>query len=161
MKAFLMYRNRDLDPQQLLIRREKDSRHSRGAEQGLSLQQALPWNEAALRQDLGLGVLFKAMSLGDNFLFEAAQVAVLSSLTDLEVIRYRQHILADSLKNSAIVQDIYQIAMEAIEGETEELLELLHPLSRRHTAKSRGGAANVRRHAEAAQECRRATCGWV
>jgi len=58
MKAFLMYRNRDLDPQQLLIRREKDSRHSRGAEQGLSLQQMLPWNAAALRQDLGLDVLF-------------------------------------------------------------------------------------------------------
>ncbi len=132
MKAFLMYRNRDLDPQQLLIRRERDSRHNRGAEQGLSLQQVLPWNEAALRQDLGLDVLFKAMSLGDNFLFEAAQVAVLSSLTDLQVIRYRQHILADSLKNSAIVQDIYQIAMEAIEGE-RKILELLHPLSRRHT----------------------------
>ena len=117
MKAFLMYRNRDLDPQLLLIRREKDSRHSRGAEQELSLQQMLPWNAAALRQDLGLDVLFKAMSLGDNFLFEAAQVAVLSSLTDLEVISYRQHILADSLKNSAILQEIYRIAMEAIEGE--------------------------------------------
>lgn len=117
MKAFLMYRNRDFDPQQLLIRREKELRHNRGADQGLNLQQVLPWNEAALRQDLGLDILFKAMSLGDRFLFEVAQVGVLSSLTDLGVIRYRQHILADSLKNAAIIQDMYQIAMDAMEGE--------------------------------------------
>ena len=44
-------------------------------------------------------------------------MAVLSSLTELPAIRYRQHVLADSLKNALIVRDIYQIAMDAIEGE--------------------------------------------
>ncbi len=117
MKAFLMHRDRDFDPSQLLIRRERELRYNRGADQSLSLQPALPWNEEALRQDLGLDVLFKAMSAGDKFLFEVAQVAMLSSLTDLGAIRYRQHILADSLKNAPIVRDIYQIAMDAIEGE--------------------------------------------
>jgi hypothetical protein len=93
-------------------------RHNRGsADQGLNLQQILPWNEAALRQDLGLDILFNAMSQGDRFLLEVAQVAVLSSLTDLDAIRYRQHVLADCLKNAQIVKDMYQIAIDAIEGE--------------------------------------------
>ena len=77
----------------------------------------LPWNEEALRQDLGLDVLFNAMAQGDKFLFEVAHVAVLSSLTDLAPYDYRQHVLADSLKNAQIVRDIYQIAIDAIEGE--------------------------------------------
>ena len=57
------------------------------------------------------------MAQGDRFLFEVAHVAVLSSLTDLGAIRFRQHILADSLQNAQIVRDIYQIAIDAIEGE--------------------------------------------
>jgi DNA mismatch repair ATPase MutS len=119
MKAFLMYRDRDFDPQQLLVRRETELRHSRGrdTDQALDLRKALPWNEEALRQDLGLDILFNAMSQGDRFLFEVAQVAVLSSLTDLEAIRYRQYVLADSVKNASIVRDVYQIAIDAIEGE--------------------------------------------
>ena len=117
MKALLLFMDRDFDPQQLLVRREKELRYSRGAEQGPSLRQMLPWNEAALRQDLGLDVLFRTMAAGDRFLFDVAQVAVLSSLTNLPAIRYRQDILADSLRNVQIVRDIYQIAVEAIEGE--------------------------------------------
>lgn len=118
MKAFLMYRDRDFDAPQLLIRREKELRHNRGGgDQTLNLQQVLPWNELALRQDLGVDVVCNAMAAGDRFLFEVAQVAILSSLTDLDVIHYRQHILADSLNNAAIVRDIYQIAIDAMEGE--------------------------------------------
>jgi len=74
MKAYLMHRNRDFDPQQLLVRRDKELRYHRGNEQGLELQQLLPWNEAALRQDLGLDIVFNAMAAGDRFLFEVAQV---------------------------------------------------------------------------------------
>jgi DNA mismatch repair ATPase MutS len=117
MKAFLMYRDRDFDPQQLLIRRERELRQRRGSEEGLSLKQALPWNEATLRQDLGLDILFNAMCQGDKFLFDVAQVAILSSLTDLDTIRYRQRILADALKNEAIIRGIYQIAIDTIEAE--------------------------------------------
>jgi DNA mismatch repair ATPase MutS len=92
MKAFLMYRDRDFD-----------------------LQQKLPWNEEALMQDLELGTLFNAMSLGDKLLFEVAKKAVLGGVNnDPETIRYRQSILKDCLKNSTIVRDIYQIPIEAI-----------------------------------------------
>jgi DNA mismatch repair ATPase MutS len=116
MKAFLMYRDRDFDSQQVLSRRERELR-PRNADQALNLQQLLPWNEEALRQDLGLDVLVNAMALGDNFLFEVAKVALLSSVTDLETILYRQHVFSDCLKNAQIVRDIYQLAVEAIEGE--------------------------------------------
>ena len=103
MKAFLMYRDRDFDPQQLLARRERELRHGRGNEQGLELRQVLPWNEAALRQDLGLDILCNAMALGDRFLFDVATVGLLSSLTDVDLIRYRQHVYRDCLKNEQIV----------------------------------------------------------
>jgi DNA mismatch repair ATPase MutS len=118
MKAFLMYRDRDFDPQQVLARRAKEIRR----DQGPNLEQLLPWNEQALRQDLGLDILFNAMAGGDNFLFEVAQFSVLSSVTDLDTIRYRQHILRDCLKHESIVRDIYQLAIEAIEGERKNYL---------------------------------------
>ncbi len=117
MKAFLMYRNQDFDPQQLLTRRERELRHRRGSEEELNLQQLLPWNESDLRQDLGLDVLCRGMAQRDPFLFEVALIGVLSSVTDLGTVRYRQHILSDSLKNAPIVRDIYQIALDAIEAE--------------------------------------------
>ena len=50
MKAFLMYRDRDFDPQQLLSGREKEARFRR-SDQKLSLERLLPWNAQALRQD--------------------------------------------------------------------------------------------------------------
>jgi len=97
MKAFLMYRDCDFD-----------------------LQQKLPWNEQALTQDLELDALFNAMACGDKFLFEVAKKATLSSLTDPDTILYRQNILKDCLKNPSIVREIYDIAIESIEGEKKE-----------------------------------------
>jgi DNA mismatch repair ATPase MutS len=95
MKAFLMYRDRDFD-----------------------LQGKLPWNEQALTQDLELNTLFNAMAGSDEFLFEVAQKAVLSGLSnDLDTILYRQEILKDCLKNPSVVRGIYDIAVETIERE--------------------------------------------
>lgn len=94
MKAFLLYRNRDLD-----------------------LQQKLPPQAQALIQDLELDTLFKAMALGDTFLHEVIQQVVLSSVTDLDIIHYRQQILQDCLNNASLVREIYALAVEAIAGE--------------------------------------------
>jgi DNA mismatch repair ATPase MutS len=94
MKAFLMYKDHDFD-----------------------LQRKFPPNEQALTQDLELNMLFNAMALDDEILFEVAKKAVLSSLSnDLDTILYRQNILKDCLKNSSIVRDIYDIAVEAIDS---------------------------------------------
>ena len=116
MKAFLMYRDRDFDPRQLLRRRERDLR-PHNPDKSLDLRQMLPWNADPLTQDLGLEVLFNAMASGDRVLFEVAYVALLSPVSDVETIRYRQRIFVDCLTNPEIVRDIYRIAMDAIEGE--------------------------------------------
>lgn len=92
MKVFLMHKDRDFD-----------------------LKQELPWNHQALMQDLELNTLFNAMAYGDKFLFEVAQSAVLSGLSnDPETIRYRQDILRDCLNNPSIVVDLYNLSVEAI-----------------------------------------------
>ncbi|QGP93802.1 DNA mismatch repair protein MutS [Neomoorella glycerini] len=102
MKVFLMFKDHDFD-----------------------LQEKLPWNEQALTQDLELNTLFNAMALGDKFLFDVAQKAVLSGLNnDLETVLYRQDILRDCLKNSAIVRAIYDIAVESIEKEKKNYLSI-------------------------------------
>jgi DNA mismatch repair ATPase MutS len=121
MKAFLMHRDSDFDPRQILARRERETHSYKRNEQGLELQQLLPWNEAALRQDLGLDLVCGAMAAGDRFLFEVAQVAILSSITELDVILYRQDAYADCAKNPQIVREMYQIAIEAIEGERKNI----------------------------------------
>src|SRR5437870_4167277 len=102
MKAFLMYQDHDFD-----------------------LQRKLPPNAQALIQDLELHTLFNAMALGDKFIFEVTRKAVLSSVTDLDTIRYRQHILQDCLNNASIIREIYTIAVEAIESEKKHYLGFL------------------------------------
>ncbi len=94
MKAFLLYPDQDVD-----------------------LQQPLPSNEQALIQDLELTTLFNAMALGDPFLFEVAKKVVLSSLIDLDTIRYRQQILQDCLNNAPVIREMYTLAVEAIARE--------------------------------------------
>ncbi len=93
MKVFLMYPDRDFEA-----------------------KQKLPFNEAALTQDLELNTLFTAMARGDEFPFDVAKQAILSSLDSPDAIRYRQEILKDCLKNPAIVREIYRIPIESIEN---------------------------------------------
>jgi hypothetical protein len=91
MKAFLMHRDKDF-----FLPREP-----------------LP-NEEALTQDLELTTLFDALAGDDEFLFNVARTAVLSSLTDPEAIVYRQRVLADCLEQPSVVIDLYNLAVEAI-----------------------------------------------
>lgn len=94
MKAWLMHRDRDFD-----------------------INAGLPPRADDLVEDLDLAPLFDAMSLGDKFLREVAVRAVLTSLTDAEEIAYRQEILRDSFEHPDVVREIYDLAVEAIEGE--------------------------------------------
>ena len=94
MKAFLMYWDQDFD-----------------------LGRTLPAQEPALTRDLGLDTLFDTMARGDRFLRTVAKAAVLSTLDDPGRIRYRQRILNDCLERPALVRQIYDLAVEAIEAE--------------------------------------------
>jgi hypothetical protein len=93
VKVFLMHRDRDFD-----------------------LDCEPPVAEDALVRDLELETLFAAMAAGDRYLFEIARRAVLLSLTEPEQIRYRQRVLADCLERRTVVRQIYELAVEAVEG---------------------------------------------
>jgi hypothetical protein len=116
MKAFLLYKDRDFDLDQLLPRRDKEvgTRHADRA--ALDLAQLLPWNHAELIADLGLDALIDAMAGDDRFLRDVATAVLLSGETDPAAIRYRQAIYADCVGNADVVRGIYRIAVEANEG---------------------------------------------
>ena len=116
MKAFLSYPDRDLDPTLLLSRREQATYH-RNKDPALDLPHALPWNHAELAQDLGLDILLDAMARGDQFLREAALIGLLGGVTDERTIRYRQDVFRDSLMDRAVVREMYDIAVKALQGE--------------------------------------------
>jgi DNA mismatch repair ATPase MutS len=102
MKAYLLYRDQDFD-----------------------LQQPFPPNEQALTQDLELDTLFNAMALDDKFLLEVARKVLLTSVNDLNTLRYRQSILQDCLNNAALVREIYALAVDAIVSEKRNFWGLL------------------------------------
>jgi DNA mismatch repair ATPase MutS len=99
MKVLLMHPTQDFDP-----------------------KQPFPPNHAALMQDLELETLLGAMAQGDRFLFGVARQALLSSVEEPEVIRYRQEILKDCLKNAAVVREIVQIPIESIQRKQKHWL---------------------------------------
>ncbi|MEU6443156.1 hypothetical protein [Streptomyces sp. NPDC047046] len=67
--------------------------------------------------DLGLDTLFDAMAGDDSFLREVCRAVILSPLTDPSVITYRQQCLRDVLEHPAAAQEMYAVAVEAIEAE--------------------------------------------
>ncbi|MCL4529940.1 MAG: DNA mismatch repair protein MutS [Chloroflexi bacterium] len=104
MKVLLMHPNQDFE----LVRAEQKYPYKRVL--------PLPAAQAALMQDLELDTLFNAMALGDEFLFDVARQAVLSSLDDPEIICYRQAILKDCLNHPDIVRQIYSIPIQSLEN---------------------------------------------
>jgi hypothetical protein len=93
MNAFLMHPDRDFD-----------------------LGGNLPFNEAALEQDLELGTLYGTMAQGDKFLSDIARHALLSGVDGPEEIRYRQDVLKDCLEHPEVVRAIYRIPIQAMEN---------------------------------------------
>lgn len=84
--------------------------------QDLGLEHWLPWQLRDLTDDdLELPRLYKAMAAGDEFLLETAKKVVPLGVTDPDIIVYRQEILADCLTNRAVVQQMYDIAVDAVE----------------------------------------------
>lgn len=111
MKVLLMHRDQDFDPHQLL--RQHVSYSSRDAD---PRQHLLPY-EWAMIQDLELGTVLSAMAGRDEFLFKVADKALLSALSnDVGTILYRQEILKDCLNHPLVLRQLYELAVEAIEG---------------------------------------------
>jgi hypothetical protein len=74
----------------------------------------LPDLEAMRVQDLELATVWNTMSGGDEFVYEMARRVVLSSSIDVGVIRYRQSVLTDCLRNPEIIRRIYDLSVEAL-----------------------------------------------
>jgi hypothetical protein len=94
------------------------------ADTDFDLERTLPWNEAALVDDLGLRAIVGAMGDKDEFLLEVAKRGILSSTADLDTIRYRQAVLEDCLNNRTVMQRLYDITIEAIQRERKEYIGL-------------------------------------
>ena len=94
MKVHLLYPDRDFVP-------NKD--HLRGA--------------SDLKQDLEVDTLLRGMAAGDALLLEVANSVVLSSLDDVEFIRYRQRVLTDCIEQRDTIVRLYGLAVDAVERE--------------------------------------------
>ena len=93
MKAFLMHRDRDFDP-----------------------EGASPANEAVLVQDLELDTLFSAMADKDPLVLKVAKKAILTgAANDIATIEYRQAALKDCMSNPEVVRELYGLAVESSE----------------------------------------------
>lgn len=94
MKAYLLYRDRDAD-----------------------LQAPLPALADTAARDLELPTILDAMSQGDPFLRDVAQRTLLTGLTGVDAVEYRQQILQDCLAQPTIVREVYRLATDALLGE--------------------------------------------
>jgi DNA mismatch repair ATPase MutS len=131
MKVFLLHRDQDFQVKPELRDAIFEAMHSsnlfavaytkrnleRERAKNPAFYAARPGSDDILTQDLELETLWNAMAAGDEFLFETAKRALLSSLSDPEAIRYRQQVLADCLEHAEIVTQLYALALEALDAD--------------------------------------------
>jgi DNA mismatch repair ATPase MutS len=67
-----------------------------------------------LIQDLELTTVWTTAAAGDTAILASVRTAMLSGLTGPEQIRYRQDVLSDCLRHTAVVREIYRLADQAI-----------------------------------------------
>lgn len=85
-------------------------------ERDLALDPRLPWQlSEIIDDDLELPRLYQAMAAGDEFLLNTAKKVVPLAVTDPVVVVYRQQVLADCLANRIVVQQMYDVAVDAAE----------------------------------------------
>jgi len=117
VKVLLMYPDRDFDPEEKFPPDDRPVRQRYGGAKKFNF----PPIEAALVQDLELNTLFESMAQGDEFLYDVAVPAVLSSLDVPDIITYRQEILRDCLNHPNIVRQIYHIPIEFLKRKRKQL----------------------------------------
>jgi MutS domain V len=76
----------------------------------------ITWALRALTDDdLELPRVFQAMAAGDTFLLDTAKKVISLPVIEPEVIVYRQNVLADCFANRAVVQQLYDVAVDAVD----------------------------------------------
>ncbi|MGB8383019.1 MAG: hypothetical protein WCG47_17530 [Dermatophilaceae bacterium] len=95
-------------------------------------EDALDAPSEALVRDLGLDTLFETMSSGDPFLREVASRTVLTPLTNIQDIRWRQAVLQDCLGHPQAIRSLHGLAIAGLESQRNVrgwLLSGRHPSS--------------------------------
>lgn len=137
MKVFLLYPDRDIDD-------------------GTGPGRPAPANQHDLTQDLELDTLLAAMAAGDEVVLDTSRRVLLASVTEPEVITYRQRVLADCLAAPKIVRQLYDLAVDAIQSERKVWYGIFrdHPetILRRSVRVMELLADNLRRLRELADE---------
>ncbi|MBO0824437.1 MAG: DNA mismatch repair protein MutS [Actinobacteria bacterium] len=98
----------------------------------------LPPFHTDLIADLELDTMLTAMAGGDAFLRDVSQRVLLTPVTDADVIRYRQQILADCIAQPAVIREMYDIAVGAL----RDRRGVWGFLSSRHPSSILSGAVN-------------------
>jgi DNA mismatch repair ATPase MutS len=101
IRVALLYRDRNLDP-----------------------KMGEPWNAQDLVKDLELERILSAMSGKDDFVYGVARRVLLQIETDRDTILYRQKVLADCVRNPAVVRGIYGIAVDTVDRTKRSLFWL-------------------------------------
>jgi DNA mismatch repair ATPase MutS len=83
---------------------------------------SMPICEGALIADLALETVVSAMARSDPTVADVAREELLSSLTDVAAILYRQSALNDCIENAAAVRELYALASETLEAERRAFL---------------------------------------
>jgi hypothetical protein len=129
------------------------------ADRDFDWSSAPPPQSASLVQDLGLGVLFRAMAGSDDVVHGVVQSALLGSLEECDAIRYRQQALNDAMEHPEVVRGLHDFAVETLAaekrlwswfGRTAELnlrhgLDVMELLVRRLRVLRRTAAENIDR----------------
>lgn len=85
-------------------------------DQDFNPHEGVPDHAFELIKDLGLDLVFQAMSGGDAILQDVASRALLRGHENsLETLGYRQEVLKDCLENPAVVRELYTLAVDAVE----------------------------------------------
>ena len=131
MKVFLLHRDRDFEVKPELrdqiframlsgqLHAITNARRELERQRHPAASKSLPTNDDALIQDLELDTLCSVMAAGDEFLFETARRALLSSLGDPREIAYRQEVLADCLAHPDTIARLYELAINALASERQ------------------------------------------
>lgn len=76
------------------------------------------WNESTLVRDLELEVLYRTMAAGDEYLYDVVRKVLLTSLTTVDEVLYRQEVLKDCVEQEQIVRQLLKRSSSSAEAIT-------------------------------------------
>jgi hypothetical protein len=91
-------------------------------DQDFAAHAALPKYQHDVIQDLGLHTIIKVMASGDDYIAQVARDALLTSLSEVGSILYRQAALKDCLAHAGAVRELHDLAVETVNAERRGFL---------------------------------------